>query len=255
MFQFQSQRYNAHALYEATRRFYSFTQDKQMPCQQYHEAFINNVEVIEYCGGAVGNEPGFIDSELVNAGVTRVTATPAELTTAKRTARDRFLECAFILGSDKTRYGKLIKDLENNFVQGTNNYPSTLQGAYSLLVHWKQDPRNIVRLIGGQHDGVNFANVGTEGPRDPRCYSCGEFGHIARTCPNRSGGGGTDATATQLLLQGIEDLPVEDSFQFAHVDGQLPKSWILLDNQSTVNIFCNKRLLRDVRTTSRRMRV
>jgi DNA primase len=31
---------------------------------------------------------------------------------------------------------------------------------YSLMVHWKQDPRNVVRLIGGINDGVAFTNDG-----------------------------------------------------------------------------------------------
>jgi hypothetical protein len=56
-------------------------------------------------------------------------------------------------------------------------------------------------------------------------------------------------------MQGMEDLPTEESFQFAQVDGHLPKLWVLLDNQSTVSIFYNKALLWDIRVTTRRMRV
>ena len=47
-------------------------------------------------------------------------------------------------------------------MQGWDNYPSMVQQAYSLLVHWKQDPQNIVRLIGRANDGMVFTNVGTE---------------------------------------------------------------------------------------------
>ena len=38
----------------------------------------------------------------------------------------------------------------------------SLQQAYSLLVIWKQDPHNIVHLIGGANDGVAFTNVRSE---------------------------------------------------------------------------------------------
>jgi hypothetical protein len=49
---------------------------------------------------------------------------------------------------------------------------------------------------------------------------------------------------TQLLMQGTEDPNIEESFQFAQVDGKLPRLWVLvLDNQSTVHIFYNKALL------------
>ena len=50
-------------------------------------------------------------------------------------------------------------------------------------------------------------------------------------------------------------MTIEESFHFAQVEGRLPKTWILLDNQSTVNIFSNKDLLKDVRTTHRCMRI
>jgi hypothetical protein len=56
----------------------------------------------------------------------------------------------------------------------------------------------------------------------------------------------TETMATQLLMQGVEDLMVEESYQFSQSDDWLPKMWILLDNQSTVNIFYNKALLTDM---------
>jgi hypothetical protein len=56
----------------------------------------------------------------------------------------------------------LIEDLKNSHLQGQNNYPKTVQDAYTLLVNWKQDPRNMVRMSGAGGDGVVFANNGTE---------------------------------------------------------------------------------------------
>jgi hypothetical protein len=224
MFHFQSQRYNPLALHEAKHRFYLYSQDRQMSCQAYHEAFKNNVEVIEYCGGVLGTDTALVDSELDAAGTTRATATAVELQDAENAARERVLACAFLVGSDRTRYGKLLEDLENSYTQGSNNYPATLQSAYSLLVHWKQDPRNITRLIGDTTDGVAFANVAAEGSHGDgttrnntrRCYNCGEVGHISRDCPDTAANGnggssGGDTGPTQLHIQGVEELVVEDS--------------------------------------------
>jgi hypothetical protein len=55
------------------------------------------------------------------------------------------------------------------------------------------------------------------------------------------------------------------SFQFVHVSSEgmmfhqkeqvLPKSWILLDNQLTVNVFCNRRLLTNVREIDQVMNI
>lgn len=57
----------------------------------------------------------------------------------------------------------MLEDLKNNYIQGTDNYPTTLQQAYNLLVHWKQEPRNVMRLVSGVNDGVAFTNVSSEG--------------------------------------------------------------------------------------------
>jgi hypothetical protein len=58
---------------------------------------------------------------------------------------------------------------------------------------------------------------------------------------------------TQLLMQGVEDLMVEESYQSSQSDGWLPKMWILLDNQSMVNIFYSKVLLTNVQPSSQCM--
>jgi hypothetical protein len=120
------------------------------------------VDVIEYCGGVVSNNTGLVDNELASSGLTCATATPGQLKDAQEAARERVLACAFLLGSNRARYRKLPEDLENDHTQGTDSYPSTLQQVYTLLVHWKQDPWNVVHLVGGVSDGVAFTNVGNE---------------------------------------------------------------------------------------------
>jgi hypothetical protein len=73
----------------------------------------------------------------------------------------------FLLGSDRARYGKLIEDLENDFLQGHNNYPTTITAGYNLLTNWKQENRYGWRPPSS--DAVAFANV--NGPKTPRRYA------------------------------------------------------------------------------------
>jgi hypothetical protein len=133
------------------------------------------VEVIEYCEGIICKDTGLVDGELIRAGLTCNTATPDELSDAKDAARKHVLACAFLFGSDKNCYRKLLEDLENTYTQGNDTYLTSLQQAYTLLVHWKQDPWNVVCLMSGVTDSVAFANVNPDSGqrRQIRCFHCG----------------------------------------------------------------------------------
>jgi hypothetical protein len=130
------------------------------------------------------------------------------------------------LGSDRNRYGKLIEDLENSYLQGNNNYPKKVQDAYTLLVNWKQDPRNMVRMGGMWGDGVVFNNNGTESENSGTtlvtggawkghnkdhitCFKCHEKGHYADSCPNDTTKD-VDADAANLLIAGVENGEFEE---------------------------------------------
>ena len=100
--------------------------------------------------------------------MTRDTATPTTLKAAQKYAREQYLACAFLLGSDRKRYGKILENLENEFTQKTDKWPKTSTDAYSLLFNWKQDPCNLLQIVGASSDGVAFTNVGERATRERR---------------------------------------------------------------------------------------
>ena len=55
----------------------------------------------------------------------------------KKDAKEWYYATAFLLGPDICRYGKLIKDLEHQFIYSSQNYPKTLVDAYNLINNWK----------------------------------------------------------------------------------------------------------------------
>jgi hypothetical protein len=99
------------------------------------------------------------------------------------------------------------------------------------------------------------------------------MGHYASTCSNawRAQGSGT-----QALMNGVEIADYDDDhilFNFVnltdrdsnspsarygsihHQGADVSKTWILLDNQSTVNVFCNAELLKNVRKVNKVMNI
>ena len=195
-FSFQSQKYFPHSLYESTRRFYMTVQGKYMTNQAYLEQFQNMIDVIVHTGGMVGHQPGIIRAIMRERGIDPTNATTMQQMEIEKEAQNRYLAVAFMLGSDKARFGRLLENLENDYLQGQNNYPTSITAAYNLLPNWKQDPRNLIRTSGPVSNGVLFTNVD------------GEHGE-----------------------QDIEvSLKLDES-------GKIPKSWILLDNQYTVDVF------------------
>lgn len=61
VYNFQDQKYLPMALFESHRRLYGCNQGKNTP-QVYLEQFQNTVNVVEHCGGQVGNDPGIISA-------------------------------------------------------------------------------------------------------------------------------------------------------------------------------------------------
>ena len=85
------------------------------------------------------------------------------------------------------------------------------------------------------------------------CYSCQQKGHYANSpeCPNYNAdwSGGRQESGLSGG-NGINAL----MFSFYQANGEIPKTWILLDSQLTVDIFCNPQLLKNIRRTPEGMR-
>ena len=114
---------------------------------------------------------------------------------------------------------------------------------------------------GIEGDGVSFAQSGEK--RDTsnvRCYSCQQMGHYANSpeCPNFKSNTNKNkescnatSKATPQGRVGVNAL----MFTFSQSGKRIPKEWILLDSQSTVDIFCNPSLVVNIRRVQDRMKI
>ena len=189
-------------------------------------------------------------------------------------ARDETISYLFLCGADKIRFGKLLEDIEKTFTQGDGKFPTELTHAYKLLTNWKQ----YVPPCGRRSDTgeVSFANIGADGlgiteqmsfaniggnNSKIQCYNCQQMGHYANDCtnnrveraPRTSGGSNNNNNEVQLLMDAIlKYYDINYSNLSFHINnksrGGLSRTCILLDNQNTINIFCNGKLLNNIRT-------
>jgi hypothetical protein len=128
---FKGQRYIFLSLDEARTNYYAYTQGPDDTIAIYLEHFTSLVEVLEHYGGAIGEDPGLLDS----------TDASSDATQRVKTARDRTLALVFLKRADRRRFGDLWHDLENQFTRGNDQYPIGLTAAYSLLVNFKPPVR------------------------------------------------------------------------------------------------------------------
>ena len=126
MNQFDSGQYPYVALFQARRRLYNLSQGKRTVTEYYH-AFQTEYDTI---GLLHSWRPP--DTQLDN-GVQPGVAGKSDAD-KQAAIHQREIATCFLLGTDKARFGKLQRDLQDNFARGTNQFPTTLTSAYNLLL-------------------------------------------------------------------------------------------------------------------------
>ena len=294
VFNFQAHKHPVVSIHEARQRLSRFRQ-KKLTVAQYFEKFTNLVEQVEHCGGSVGNDPArleaFMSVDHPGVDFKELQIDEQKLVLAK--TKETYLSLAILLQSDYDRYGLLIESLQNDYLQGTDKYPSTTTETYTLLANYTQNPRNRLKIVGTAGDGVAFATVtNMETETDTTllnaggykgklknfdkskitCHRCHEKGHYANECPHNDGNktDGNNKTDTANLHAQISASEFQDpghiGFEFVtngmtdvtlnvNDSSPIPKTWILLDNQSTVDVFHNGDLLKNIRTSDRTMQI
>jgi hypothetical protein len=276
-FGFENQRTLALSLQRARQDFYSFKQGSEMSMPMFYQTYKNKVAVLEH--NSVGNTFGqdtLLRQEIRDAIPSTPTSTESSDDLVAKLARGQALAQSFLCATDKHCYGPLRVELENQFACGNNQYPTDHANAYSLLVGY-QTPQGMAPMtrrhvpasqgkitmtdhnkneeapntghtfvqaespVAGM-DGVTHVNI--------KCFACNHQGHYSGSCP-------TDGEANIQLLQATSGTDTiddgvkhgaENGFTFAQLPHTLiPKHWVLLDSQSTVSVFNNPVMLKNLR--------
>ena len=106
------------------------------------DKFKGLVERYEYHGGEPGMQQARINAQLEDIAANTNNPTVVEVAEAKAIAREEYLAILFIQKSDPKRYGQLVLELENNHTCSANQYPTTMEQAYDMLVNYKSTRSN-----------------------------------------------------------------------------------------------------------------
>ena len=250
-FKFEDQKYIYHSLMVAYQNFYSFCQGQEITNTKYLEQFNNLVDIVEQHDGKFGNEQILIDKDEIYDKIAVANRTIENREAATERTRQTYLGYALIFKSDNARYGKLKEELENDYTKGHDNYPISVADAFQMLSNYKQ-----YNKTQPTRTGVSFAQRGKGKQNNNKkgidkdlanieCYHCHKKGHYANKCPDKKDDKNSVTTNTNVAGKNSTskchlNMEVQDMkfcFHSNNENENYMKSWILLDNQSTTDIF------------------
>jgi hypothetical protein len=280
-FRFEDQKFLPLALYLSKASLYNLRQGN-MANHDYLQRFQNLVDVATSYNGQLHNQ-AIIDivTERLHPNVAYDILSDPQKLVVQTASSDLYLATMFIHQSDRRRCGKLSEDLENSFTKGNDDYPSNLFSAYHLINEYKcWQPKSAAPDSSGvafsqKGKGKVDSNKDDSWQKKATCHHCGEIGHIRPNCPTLKDDGDkeTDDNTSDTTPKSSKDnknvkkkkkktsfaQPITESenesetenqflnFGFCNISAPMNlRDMILLDNQSTVDLFCNRKFFSHV---------
>ena len=215
-----------------------------MKLERYHEIFLAQVEVLDEVWVTIADEAL---GQHVAQQYGRDEPVGADYEEAKQIA----LAIQFIKGTNAS-HKPYLAHLHNSYLDGLDVYPNTVQEAYNILQR-REEIHGVPPVDG---EGVAFAQRSGRDLSTVTCYSCQQTGHYANLpeCPNYRGSNNHSTRKDDSAPPGGDGVNAL-MFSFYQVGRSIPKTWILLDSQSTVDIFCNPQLLTNIRRNAEGMSI
>jgi hypothetical protein len=259
--QFQANICIYEALDEAKRQYYIFKQQHaHMNTITFMKTLKNMVDVIEFYGGSIADDPALVKYEKNLDKTNNVTGVTDQQYTSR--VRDKMLAVAALRRADKKMYAHILHDMRNQYQLGNDCYPSNPTKAFDLLQNYHGPPSQPTDSSGTatalqyaqlHHTSQASPNIvpGTNDIVFPRikCVLCHRYGHYSTFCPQPQ--------HQHAMMDDIELEPDSDSsydsicaeFTFAQRllshDNTYQNS-ILLDSGSSCSVFCDKSLLSNI---------
>ena len=154
-------------------RLYKMRQKNDEKLVSYYKRFNNMVELAEVQGGLI--VPEVLAKKEDNY--------QSNKDAASQKCRNKYLACVFLRGVNWNKHGSCIKELNNMYLSGHNNYPKSVADAVNHLSNYmdtnKKSDGNKEWKESSNEESRSFA----QSTKALRCFNCGEPGYTKLTCP------------------------------------------------------------------------
>lgn len=195
-------------------------------------------------------------------GTDRDSCTSVQKVEALDMAREKYLTMLMFDGLNKERCEKMKEEMDLDFAKRQDTYPTTRNAVLRLLnsknnmVVTKQA---VLRHGASGEDSMMFAQMSDR----RKCFQCQKQGHIAKDCTEElprqeqmhtmaeSKDGQEEASRKDDASGGDEEEVAYFFGQYAPgIECGFSHDWLLLDSQSSTDMFCNAKYLINIQKTS-----
>ena len=197
-------------------------------------------------------------------------------------AFEQYLAYVYLEQSERKKYGSILSGLSTQFSLGNDQYPKTMTEAINVLSNHKFDmgynqntrsSNNRNDLEDQQIPNLSFAQL------EGKCYCCGASEHMLPNCPHKTrpkskwymktgqiyvvtSSQSTDnsSISTSASSQQVNTIQETSRDGWNGYHAQMTnisemKNMILLDNQSTDHVFCNSKLVTNIKKSYKALRL
>jgi len=229
----------------AVSNYYRVQEERFQSLQYYQDQFIVYRKLCEQLGIKIGESEDRAANVLKKEHI--VYPAQQQKDEAAKKAVEEHHAILIILGADKYKYGKLLKDMKNDVILKKDLFPKTVAKACQVLSKWCNSYGNYSSGKVDSNDGIAFTAVTdkkevinkNEKKKGIMCFKCKKKGHYSNECTEELPAT-SETKGTNLLINKEDSSDDEVQSDDEEVNDDLQKSSTDHDSEKEENDSCYK---------------